>query len=435
MERFEISGGEPISGELQPAGNKNAALPLLAAGLLSSETLRILNLPDIGDVRSLRTILEGLGADVVVAGGSAGDADGVTVSADRSSLDPTAVDPEAARRIRASVLLAGPLLARFGHVTVPAPGGDVIGRRRLDSHWHALTALGATIEESVEGFRLSAGRGLEGADVLLDEMSVTATENTLLAAVLARGRTTIRNAASEPHVQDLCRALITMGARIDGIGSNVLTIDGVPELGGGTGHIGPDFTEVGSFVGLGAVTPGELRIGPVRHDELRMILHGLRRLGVTVDTDGDWLVVGEQDLEIVPDAGGAIPRLHEAPWPGFPPDLMPIALVVATQARGTVLLHQWMYESRLFYVDRLIDMGARITLADPHRAVVTGPNELRGGDHQSPDIRAGMALLLAALAADGRTTIGNIQQIDRGYERIEERLAAVGARIERQVVT
>ncbi|MGY6499426.1 MAG: UDP-N-acetylglucosamine 1-carboxyvinyltransferase [Acidimicrobiales bacterium] len=425
MERFEIIGGRPLSGTVRPAGNKNAALPMLAATLLGDGPTTIGDVPDIGDVRTMARLLTSMGATVERA------PDG-SVTVDPRGVTPGPLDPALCAKIRASLLLAGPLLARFGEVTLPPPGGDTIGRRRNDTHWHAFDALGATLTESGHDHHLTVDGRLRGTDLLLDEASVMGTENAIMAAALADGTTVIRNAASEPHVQDLCRMLVGMGANISGIGSNLLIIDGVESLQGTRAEVAPDFMEIGSFIGLGAITDGDLRIGPVRHEDLRMIISKFAVLGVDVTVDGDHLVVpGRQDLRVQEDFGGKIPRIHEAPWPGFPADLMSIALVVATQAAGTVLMHQWMFESRLYFTDRLIEMGARIIVADPHRAVVTGPSPLRGARLQSPDIRAGMALLMAAICAEGRSSIANIGQIDRGYERIDEKLRSLGAHIER----
>lgn len=426
MERFEILGGQPLSGTVRPAGNKNAALPMLAATLLGDSPSTLDNVPDIGDVRTMLRLIDALG-------GQTERLDDGRVRIDPRGVAPRPLERELSAKIRASLLLAGPLLARFGEAVIPPPGGDTIGRRRNDPHWHALGALGAEMTEVGHTHELrTRGDRLEGADILLDEASVMATENAVMAATLAKGTTVLRNAASEPHVQDLCRMLVDMGADISGIGSNLLVIEGRDSLEGTDAVVSPDFMEVGSFIGLGAITDGDLRIGPVRHDDLRMIVSKFDVLGVTTVTDGDDIVVpGHQDLRVREDHGGKIPRIHEAPWPGFPADLMSIALVVATQASGTVLLHQWMFESRLYFTDRLIEMGARIIVADPHRAVVTGPSPLTGARLQSPDIRAGMALLMAALRAEGRSTIGNINQIDRGYERIDDKLRSLGAHIER----
>nr|WP_044200050.1 UDP-N-acetylglucosamine 1-carboxyvinyltransferase [Oscillochloris trichoides] len=426
MERFVIEGGHRLSGTISPSGNKNAALPLLAATLLTSERVVLRNLPDIGDVRIKLALLEQLGVLVERL-----DAHTCALT---TAATPT-VDPDVAlaRRIRTSPLLAGPLLARRGSVTLPRPGGDVIGRRRLDTHFHALTALGASVEVTPTSYILSADR-LRGADIFLDEMSVTGTEQAVMAAVLAEGHTTIGNAASEPHVQDLCRCLNQMGARINGIGTNLLEIEGVTHLSGTDFSIGPDFMEVGSLIGLAVVTRSELRISGARPRDHRMSRIAFGRLGVTWRDEGEDIVVpGDQELIVNHDLHGAIPKIDSAPWPGFNPDLISTALVVATQARGTVLIHEKMFESRLFFADRLIGMGAKIVLCDPHRAVVVGPSQLYGEPEglPSPDIRAGMALLTAALCAKGKSVIYNIGQIDRGYERIDERLAALGAKIER----
>ncbi|MEI7643582.1 MAG: UDP-N-acetylglucosamine 1-carboxyvinyltransferase [Chloroflexales bacterium] len=426
MDRFVIEGGHRLSGTIAPSGNKNAALPLLAAALLTDKRLVLRNVPDIGDVRIMQSLLEQLGVSVERMGPNACALRAATIP----SADP---DIALARRIRTSPLLAGPLLARRGHVTLPRPGGDVIGRRRLDTHFLALRALGATVEVTPSSYILSADR-LRGADIFLDEMSVTGTEQTLLAAVLAEGHTTVGNAASEPHVQDLCRCLSQMGAQIGGIGTNLLEIEGVASLSGADFTVGPDFMEVGSLIGLAAVTGSELRLVGARPREHRMSRIAFGRLGVTWRDEGDDIVVpGGQELEVNHDLHGAIPKIDSAPWPGFNPDLISTALVVATQARGTVLIHEKMFESRLFFADRLIGMGARIVLCDPHRAVVVGPAQLYGEPEgmPSPDIRAGMALLTAALCAKGKSVIYNIGQIDRGYERIDERLSALGARIKR----
>lgn len=426
MERFIIEGGRRLCGTIVPAGNKNAALPLLAATLLTDQPVLLHNLPQIGDVATKMTLLNKLGVATEQRGEHSWSFDAANVGA---------VEPDAAlaRKIRTSILLAGPLLARRGYVTLPRPGGDMIGRRRLDTHFLALRGLGAAIELTPTEYILRADR-LRGADLFLDEMSVTATEQAILGAVLAEGDTTICNAASEPHIQDLCRCLNTLGARIEGVGTNMLSISGVNGLHGGEFTIGPDFMEVASFIGLAAVTGSSIRIAGARPRDHRMTRIAFGKLGVRWDDDGDDLVVpGEQELRVQEDAHNAIPKIDSAPWPGFNPDLISIALVVATQARGTVLIHEKMFESRLFFVDRLIAMGAKIVLCDPHRAVVVGPAQLYGEPEglPSPDIRAGMALLIAALCAQGRSVIYNIGQIDRGYERIEQRLRALGAEIER----
>jgi UDP-N-acetylglucosamine 1-carboxyvinyltransferase len=426
VERFVIEGGQRLSGTITPAGNKNAALPLLAATLLTDSDIVLHNLPQIGDVITKIELLQKLGARI--------EAHGKHSWAIRATgVGSTEPDATLARKIRTSILLAGPLLARRGHVTLPRPGGDVIGRRRLDTHFLALRSLGASIEVTPSAYVLRADR-LRGTDLFLDEMSVTATEQAVMAAVLAEGDTTICNAASEPHVQDLCHFLNALGAQISGIGTNVLNISGVARLRGGEYTIGPDFMEVASFIGLAAVTGSAIRIAGARPREHRMTRIGFGKLGVRWHDEGEDIVVpADQDLRVQEDAHNAIPKVDSAPWPGFNPDLISIALVVATQARGTVLIHEKMFESRLFFVDRLIAMGAKIVLCDPHRAVVVGPSQLYGEPEglPSPDIRAGMALLIAALCAQGRSLIYNIGQIDRGYERIEQRLQALGAKIER----
>lgn len=424
MKRFVIEGGQRLSGSITPSGNKNAALPLLAAALLSDETLVLHNVPQIGDVTTMLTLLEQVGVQAAPRGPTTW-----TLRAD--AVNQRQPDPALARKIRASVLLAGPLLARRGYVTIPRPGGDRIGPRPLDTHFLALRALGVSVEITPSAYEMRCER-LRGADIFLDEMSVTGTEQAVLAAVLAEGETVIENAASEPHIQDLCNCLNAMGARIGGVGTNCLRIQGVARLHSAEFTIGPDYMEVGSFIGLAAVTRSELRIVGARPREHRMTRIGFGRLGITWRDEGEDIVVpADQELLVQSGAHGAVPKIDDMPWPGFPSDLLSIALTVATQASGTVLIHQKMFPSRLFFVDKLIDMGARIILCDPHRAVVSGPSPLYGEHLSSPDIRAGMALLIAALCAQGRSVIDNIEQIDRGYERIEQRLAALGARIER----
>ena len=424
MDRLIVRGGRRLRGTVRVAGNKNAAGPTLAAALLTDEPIRLRNLPRIGDIEVFLDLLRGLGVEIDVNGEGALVASAARVSTGR-------VDAQLGRQIRMSLLVAGPLLARLGHAELPPPGGDVIGRRRIDTHLLALQALGAKLDAGRDGYRLSAGR-LHGADILLDEMSVTATENVLLAAVLADGQTIIRNAASEPHVQDLCALLNGMGARVTGVGTNSLVIDGVERLHGTDFTLGPDYLEVGSFIGLAAVTRSALRIADCRPDQHGMTRIMLNRLGVDWRVDGNDIVVpDDQMLTVVDDHGNAVPKIDDAPWPGFPADLISIATVIATQARGAVLIHEKLYESRLFFVDRLIAMGARIVLCDPHRAVVIGPSPLYGQPLVSPDIRAGMALLIAALCAEGESVIDNVHQIDRGYERIEERLLALGADVQR----
>ena len=424
-EAFRVVGRRPIRGTFRPAGNKNEALPTLAATLLANGPVTLRRAPSILDVRAMADLLAALGATVTWP-------DDETVVVDPVGLGAADVPFDLARSIRGSFLLAAPLLARFGRVRLPRPGGDRIGRRRIDTHLLALRALGAQCVVEGDAYELTLEDGFHGTDVFLDEASVMATENAVMAAAVARGTTRIANAASEPHVQGVCRLLAAMGAKIRGIGTNLLEIDGVPDLGGAVHEIGPDHIEIGSLIGLAAVTGGEITIDPVRADDLRMITMVFRRLGVHTELDGSRLVVpGGQEPEIVADVHDAIPKIDDAPWPGFPADLTSIALVTATQTRGTVLIHEKMFESRMFFVDRLVAMGAKIVLCDPHRAVVVGPALLHGNEIASPDIRAGMALLLAALCAEGESVIHNIRQIDRGYVRIDERLRALGAEIER----
>jgi UDP-N-acetylglucosamine 1-carboxyvinyltransferase len=425
MEKFVIEGGVPLSGTIIPAGNKNGALPILAACLLTADEVILRNVPKINDVEAMMLLLEGLGARVQWLG------DGV-VAIDASTVDRHEVDPELAERIRASFLLAGPLLARFGRAHMPPPGGDVIGRRRLDPHLDAFRALGATVHHGRDIVIESPALGLSPCDFLMDEPSVMATENALMAAALTRGPTVIRNAASEPHVQDLARMLVAMGAAIDGIGSNVMTVHGQGSLRGCTHTIAPDHIEIGSLMALAGVTGGELIVKDTVPEDLRMIRLVFERLGLRTELQGaDVIVPGNQELVIRNDAGDYIPKVEDGPWPSFPADLTSIALALATQAAGSVMIHEKMFENRLFFTDKLVLMGAAITICDPHRAIVFGPRQLTGQRVESPDIRAGMAMLIAALCADGVTEIGNIRQIDRGYERIDERLSELGARIER----
>ena len=423
MEQFVIQGGIPLNGTVIPSGNKNAALPILAATLLTDKPVTLHNLPNIGDVRTMMALLEALGATVQHHNNHS-----VTIHAE--DISSTRPDPQLFSQIRGSLTLLGPMLARTGKIQITLPGGDRIGRRRIDTHLLALGAMGAQVKYN-DQFEMYA-KELRAGDIWLDEASVTGTENAIMAACLAQGETTIRNAASEPHVQELCLLLNSMGAHIEGIGSNVLRIQGSECLGGGEWTIGPDFMEVGSFIGLAAVTGGEILIKNAAPTHLGMIRMIFERLGVHFQARGeDILVPADQHLAIVDDLGGAVPKIDDAPWPGFPTDLLSIALVVATQAHGTVLIHEKMFDSRLYFVDRLIAMGARIVLCDPHRAVVVGPSALQGETLLSPDIRAGMALLIAALCASGESIIQNVNQIDRGYERIETKLQALGARIER----
>ncbi len=423
MDELIIEGGHPLRGTLSPSGNKNAALPVLAASLLTDEPVVLHNLPDIQDVQTMASLLADAGVEVQRLGPGSWRLHAHQVRV------PT-FDRERFSRIRGSILLAGPMLARLGQVQLPPPGGDVIGRRRVDTHFLAFQGLGATVEVG-RLFSLRAPR-LRGADLLLDEASVTGTENAVMAAVLARGTTVIYNAACEPHVQDLCTMLNRMGARIEGIGSNLLTIHGVERLQGGEFTIGADYLEVGSYIAMTAMTGGEVRIQNADPRHLRTIRAVYERLGVRLEVDGeDILVPSNQALTVVPDLGGAIPTIADAPWPAFPADMMSITIVLATQVEGTVLFHEKMFESRLYWLDKLIFMGARIVLCDPHRCLVQGRSPLQGDVLVSPDIRAGMALVGAALCARGQSVIRNVEQIDRGYERAEEKLRSLGAYIER----
>jgi UDP-N-acetylglucosamine 1-carboxyvinyltransferase len=425
MEKFVIEGGFPLSGTIAPVGNKNAALPALAASLLTEEEVVLRNIPRIRDVEAMIDLLRGLGVVVEWR-------DENVVSLCASDVQPDGgLDPELCDRIRASFLIAGPLLARFGRVHMPPPGGDVIGRRRLDPHLDAFRALGARVAFD-RWFDVNAPTGLRACDFFMDEPSVMGTENALMAAALTPGSTVIHNAASEPHVQDVARLLLQMGARIEGIGSNVIVVHGRDQLGGADYTIGPDYIEIGSFIALAAVTGGELRIKDAVAADLRMTCLAFERLGCRVEFDGtDVIVPPEQHLRVRDDEGDAISKIEDGPWPAFPADLTSIALALATQSEGMVLIFEKMFENRLFFVDKLVSMGARVILCDPHRAVVSGPSRLHGERVESPDIRAGMAMLIAALCAKGESEIGNIRQIDRGYERIDERLRALGARIER----
>ncbi|HEY3945814.1 MAG TPA: UDP-N-acetylglucosamine 1-carboxyvinyltransferase [Solirubrobacteraceae bacterium] len=424
MEKFVIEGGVPLSGTIVPAGNKNGALPILAACLLTEDEMVLRNVPGIADVEAMLALLETLGARVEWLSSS-------EICIRAAGVDRFEVDRELSERIRASFLLAGPLLARFGHALMPPPGGDVIGRRRLDPHLDAFRALGATVEHG-ENIKIAAPIGLSPCDFLMDEPSVMATENALMAAALTNGPTVIRNAASEPHVQDLARMLVAMGAAIDGIGSNVMTVHGMKRLRGCTHTIAPDHVEIASFMALAGVTGGELLVRDTIPEDLRMIRLVFDRLGLHTELRGaDVLVPGSQKLVIRNDAGDYMPKVESGPWPAFPADLTSIALALATQSEGSVIIHEKMFENRLFFTDKLQVMGAAITICDPHRAIVIGPRPLRSARVESPDIRAGMAMLIAALCADGVTEIGNVRQIDRGYERIDERLRALGARIQR----
>ena len=424
MQKLVIEGGQPLSGTIVPAGNKNAALPCIAAALLTEDDVVLQNVPRIRDVDAMLALLENLGVTVDWR-----DEHELVLNA--SGVEHQEVDELLANRIRASFLLAGPLLARFGRAEMPPPGGDVIGRRRLDPHLDAFSAMGADIEID-RWITITAPEGLRENDFMMDEPSVMGTENALLAAALTRGEVVIRNAACEPHVQNLARMLVSMGARIDGIGSNVMHVHGAPSLHGTTHRICADHIEVGSFIALAAATGGELRIKDTEKEDLRMTRLAFARLGVEVHFEGSEAVVpANQEMIVKNDAGEMMPKIEDGPWPAFPADLTSIALALATQAHGSVMIHEKMFENRLFFVDKLVAMGANITLCDPHRAIVIGRSRLRGERLESPDIRAGMALLIAALCARGTSEIGNISQIDRGYEAIDQRLRDLGAHIER----
>ena len=424
MEKFLIEGGVPLSGTMVPAGNKNGALPILASAVLTDEEIQVRNVPRIRDVEAMLNILRSLGVDVSWRGPN-------ELSLCAAGVREVEVEVELAELIRASFLLAGPLLARFGRAVMSPPGGDVIGRRRLDPHLDAFRAMGAEVECNGQ-IILTAPRGLRPTDVFMDEPSVMATENALMAAALTPGTTVIGNAACEPHVQDLARMLLKMGADIQGIGSNVITVNGAEELHGCAHDVAPDHIEIGSFMALAGVTGGELRIKDTVPGDLRMIRLVFERIGLRSELDGnDVIVPGSQKLVAQADVGEYKSKVQDGPWPAFPADLTSIAVALATQAEGSILVHEWMFENRLIFTDKLILMGADIVMCDPHRAIITGPRRLRGERVESPDIRAGMAMLLAALCAEGRSEIGNIRQIDRGYERIDERLRELGARIER----
>lgn len=424
MEKFIIEGGHPLSGTVRPGGSKNEVLPVLAATLITDAVVTLENVPRIEDVLIMLQIMERMGGTHRWLGPN-------TVEINNSGVANGDAPADLCRKLRASILLAGPLLARFGSTTLAPPGGDVIGRRRLDTHFAGFIALGASVEFDAL-IRLSSN-GLTGTDIFLDEPSVTGTENVIMAAVLATGRSVIRNAACEPHVQGLCRMLVALGASIDGIGTNTLTIEGVRDLHDGHHRISSDYLEIGSFVGLAAMTRSAITIEDVVPDDVRMIGHVFRRLGVDWTLEGGRLhVPAEQELVIRNDFGNQTPKIDDGPWPAFPTDMMSIAITVATQSRGMVLFFEKMFDGRMFFTDSLVSMGARIILCDPHRVVVSGPAPLSGATLSSPDVRAGMALVLAALAARGKSTIYNVRHIDRGYERIEEKLRALGARIERQ---
>jgi len=425
MEKFIIEGGHHLSGDVTPSGNKNSVLPLLAACLLTDQPIILKNVPDILDVHSMRSLLQSLGVEFT-------GLDETTWKVQASEVRPADLDPDLCRKIRASILLAGPMMSRSGNLKLPPPGGDVIGRRRVDTHLLALKSLGTEISYD-RSFEFKA-KELRGADILLDEASVTATENAIMACVTAKGFSTIRNAASEPHIQELCNFLVNLGAKIDNIGSNTLHIEGVDRLHGGEFEIGPDYLEVVSFIGAAAITHSAITIRKAGPQYLDMIQLIFARLGIQWTTCGeDILIPEEQSLKIKPDLGGAIPEISVMPWRAFATDCMSGAIVTATQSTGSVLYHDWMYPSRMFFTDKLVAMGAQIVLCDPHRCIVQGPTRLSGEKLESPDIRAGMALVLAALSAEGISEIRNIGQIDRGYSHIEQKLSRLGAKIQRVV--
>lgn len=424
MEKFIIQGGVPLSGEITPSGNKNAALPLMAACLLTDEPVVLHNVPDILDVRTMVRLLQSLNVEIE-------HIDQCTLRLDASQIQPANLDPDLCRRIRASILLAGPLISRVGEIKIPPPGGDVIGRRRLDTHILAFSHLGVETHFENNLFHFKA-HNLHGADILMDEASVTGTENAIMACIMAKGESVLRNAASEPHIQELCDFLNGLGAKIENIGSNTLHITGVERLHGGEFAIGPDYLEVVSYIGAAVVTGGSIRIRKAGVKHLDMIHLVMNRLGVTWEyEDDDVIVPAEQVLTIEPDLGNAIPEISVMPWPSFPTDLMSIAIVIATQSTGSILFHDWMYPSRMYFTDKLVGMGAQIVLCDPHRCIVQGPTALNAEHLESPDIRAGMALVIAALSAQGESIIHNINQIDRGYQQVDLKLKTLGADIQR----
>ena len=426
MDEYHIEGGFPVKGTVKASGNKNAALPCIAAAVLTDQPVVLHNIPEIEDVSVMFEIFKSFGGTVVKHAQN-------EYTLQLKSVTGFEIPAALSQKIRASILFAGPLLARNGKVSMSPPGGDVIGRRRLDTHFLALTELGAQVK--INGHFLFTANKLIGQDIFLDEASVTATENAVMAAVTAEGETVITNAASEPHIQDLCKLLNAMGAKITGIGSNILTIQGVPYLSGAEYRIGADYMEVGSFIGLAAVTRGSLTITDVNPPDMRPVKLAFNKLGIRWEIDGtDLTVPAQQSLKVNCDLGGMIPKIDDAPWPGFPADLTSIMAVIATQVEGTVLIHEKMFESRMFFVDKLIGMGARITLCDPHRAVVTGPSTLHGSELVSPDVRAGMALVIAACCARGESLIRNIYQIERGYEHLVDRFKAIGVHIERKSI-
>ena len=423
MVEYHVEGGFPIKGTIKASGNKNAALPCIAACVLTSDPVILNNIPDIEDTGVMFDVLRSLGVSVESLGNN-------SWKVEAKNIEKSEIPAMFTKKIRGSILFAGPLVARTGKVVMSPPGGDVIGRRRVDTHFLALQELGVNI--SANGQFVFSTNKLVGADIFLDEASVTATENAVMAAVLAEGQTIITNAASEPHVQDLCKMLISMGAKISGVGSNILTIDGVKKLHGTEYRIGPDYMEIGSFIGLAAATKGSITITGVEPRDLRPIKLAFKKLGIHWEIDGDTLTVPMgQSMQVDTDLGGMTPKIDDSPWPGFPADLTSVMTVVATQVSGTVLIFEKMFESRMFFVDKLIGMGARITLCDPHRAVVSGPCMLHGDELVSPDVRAGMALVIAALSAQGESVIRNVYQIERGYEHLVERLQSLGAHITR----
>ncbi len=427
MEEFIIQGGIPLHGELIPSGNKNAVLPLLASSLLTAEPVIFHNVPNILDVQTMIRLLKSLNVDITEIGEN-------SIRIDASDIRPADLNPDLCRKIRASILLAGPLISRVGEIYLPPPGGDVIGRRRVDTHILAFSNLGVETTYADNQFHIKT-KGLAGAEILMDEASVTATENAIMASVLAKGHSIIKNAASEPHIQQLCHFLNSLGAKIENIGSNTLHIQGVDHLTGGECTIGPDYLEVVSYIGAAVVTKGSIRIKNAGIEHLDMIRLVMKRLGVRWEVEGNDIIVPEnQVLEIEPDLGNAIPEISVMPWPAFPTDLMSIAIVVATQSKGSILFHDWMYPSRMYFTDKLVGMGAQIVLCDPHRCIVQGPTRLNGEHLESPDIRAGMALLIAALSAKGESVIRNVSQIDRGYQEVDKKLKALGAKIKRRTV-
>ena len=424
MKSLLIKGGIPLNGEMMPSGNKNAALPLLAATLLTEDSVTLHNVPQIGDVAALKALIESVGANVQVIRQN-------SWKIRAQNIEPGTINPDLSRKIRASILLAGPLMARSNKLSLPPPGGDVIGRRRVDTHLLALRSLGVSAEfDPIKKLFNFSNDGLIGGNILLDEASVTATENAIMASVLAKGSTVIRNAASEPHIHELCIFLNKLGAKIDNIGSNLLHITGVDKLHGGEHTIGPDYLEIVSYIAAAVITKGTITIKNANIQNLDMIRLIFSRLGVRwIYNEDDIIVPQDQECIVQPDLGGAIPEISVMPWPAFPSDLMSIAIVVATQCQGSILFHDWMYPSRMFFTDKLVSMGARIVLCDPHRCIVQGPSKLYAETMESPDIRAGMALVLAALNAKGTSIIRNVEQIERGYEIVDKKLGKLGGEV------